>query len=31
MSELAIDIKNLKKSYNNIEAVKNINFKIYKG
>ena len=30
MSELAIEIKNLEKSYNNIEAVKNINFKIYK-
>ena len=31
MSELAIEIKNLEKSYNSIEAVKNINFKIYKG
>ena len=31
MSEFAIEIKNLEKSYNNIEAVKNINFKIYKG
>ena len=31
MSELVIEIKNLEKSYNNIEAVKNINFKIYKG
>ena len=31
MNELAIEIKNLEKSYNNIEAVKNINFKIYKG
>ena len=31
MSEVAIEIKNLKKSYNNIEAVKNINFEINKG
>ena len=30
MSELVIEIKNLEKSYNNIEAVKNINFKFIK-
>ncbi len=31
MNEIAIEIKSLKKFYNNIEAVKNINFKINKG
>ena len=31
MSEVAIEIKNLKKEFNNIPAVKNINFKINKG
>ena len=31
MSEVAIEIKNLKKAFNNIPAVKNINFKINKG
>ena len=31
MSEVAIEIKNLKKAFNNIPAVKNINFKINNG
>ena len=31
MNKIAIEIKNLKKSFNNIQAVKNINFKINKG
>ena len=31
MSEVSIEIKNLKKNYNNSEAVKNINFNINKG
>jgi len=31
MSEVAIKIENLKKSYDNIEAVRNINFEINKG
>ena len=31
MSEVSIEIKNLKKNFNNSEAVKNINFKINKG
>ena len=31
MNEIVIKIENLKKSYNNIEAVKNINFEINKG
>ena len=31
MSEVTIEIKNLKKNYNNSEAVKNINFNINKG
>jgi len=31
MNKISIEIKNLSKHYNNIEAVKNINFKINKG
>ena len=31
MNKISIEIKNLSKSYNNIQAVKNINFKISKG
>ena len=31
MNKISIEIKNLSKHYNNIEAVKNINFKISKG
>ena len=31
MNKLAIEINNLNKSFRNILAVKNINFKIYKG
>ena len=31
MNKISIEIKNLSKRYNNIQAVKNINFKINKG
>ena len=31
MNKIAVEIKNLSKKYNNISAVKNINFKINKG
>ncbi len=31
MNKISIEIRNLSKNYNNIEAVKNINFKINKG
>ena len=31
MNKVTIEIKNLNKKYNNIQAVKNINFKINKG
>ena len=31
MNKISIEIRNLSKNYNNIEAVKNINFKVNKG